>query len=134
VNLNAGKGGPPWFKWSFLPAGVDLRDPLLSPIFAKRENLPPKACVIGCELDSLCAQDEDMAEFLAEGEEAERKALTVGTGWEKGAVRWEKVLGWGHGWDHDEAKCKGEREAERMKSVREVHGRVAEWLLREVYA
>ena len=45
--LRAGKA----FDWSYIPVGQDLRDPLLSPIFAPRENLPSYVFMVACELD-----------------------------------------------------------------------------------
>ncbi|KAH7012703.1 Alpha/Beta hydrolase protein [Microdochium trichocladiopsis] len=44
----------PYFVWSYLPYGQDLRDPLLSPFYAKRESLPKGVFVVGAELDQLC--------------------------------------------------------------------------------
>jgi acetyl esterase/lipase len=39
------------FDWSYVPVGQNLRDPLLSPIFAPRDSLPPHVFIIACELD-----------------------------------------------------------------------------------
>ncbi|PSR77833.1 Alpha/Beta hydrolase protein [Coniella lustricola] len=47
----AGMAG--FFDWAYMPAGQDLRDPLLSPYFADRAALPRRIWVIGCELDML---------------------------------------------------------------------------------
>ncbi|KAH7040905.1 Alpha/Beta hydrolase protein [Microdochium trichocladiopsis] len=44
----------PYFVWSYLPYGQDLRDPLLSPAYAAREELPRGVFVVGAELDQLC--------------------------------------------------------------------------------
>jgi acetyl esterase/lipase len=41
------------FGWSYIYPGQDLRDPLLSPIFAARETLPPNLYIVAAELDSL---------------------------------------------------------------------------------
>ncbi|KAJ7349685.1 Alpha/Beta hydrolase protein [Mycena albidolilacea] len=41
------------FEWSYIPAGTDCRNPLLSPLFASRDTLPKHIFVIGCELDML---------------------------------------------------------------------------------
>lgn len=43
----------PLFDWSYIPAGQDLRDPLLSPFFADRSSFPRRMWLIGCELDIL---------------------------------------------------------------------------------
>ncbi|ORY61430.1 alpha/beta hydrolase fold protein [Pseudomassariella vexata] len=41
------------FDWSYIPYGQDLRDPLLSPVFATRAALPPYVYVVAAELDQL---------------------------------------------------------------------------------
>lgn len=41
------------FNWSYIPVGQDVRDPLLSPIFAERSSLPRRIWLMGCELDML---------------------------------------------------------------------------------
>ena len=120
-----------WFGWGYVPSGTDRRDPLLSPVFAKRVDLPQKLYFIGAEHDMLCKGAEDMAERLAESENGRKETLKSGVGWEKGGIRWEKAMGWDHGFDH--VKAKGKREEERLKLTAEVRERVATWLRREVY-
>jgi hypothetical protein len=39
------------FDWSYIPVGQDLRNPLVSPILANREDLPSHVFLIACELD-----------------------------------------------------------------------------------
>ena len=97
-----------WFSWGYVPANTNRKDPLLSPIFAERAHLPPKVCLIGCELDILCKESEDMAENLADGETGEKVQLRRGTGWERGGVKWEKVMWWEHGLDY--SKVRGDRD------------------------
>lgn len=55
----------PTFDWSYVPYGQDLRDPLLSPIFAPRENLPPFVGLVAAELDMLAHESWRMACRLA---------------------------------------------------------------------
>jgi acetyl esterase/lipase len=43
----------PLIEWAYLRPGTDLRDPLLSPFFARREDLPRRVWIIGCELDLI---------------------------------------------------------------------------------
>ncbi|KAJ1337827.1 acetyl esterase [Microdochium nivale] len=54
----------PYFVWSYLPYGQDLRDPLLSPIFAPREVLPKHIFVVAAELDQLSHEAWRMARAL----------------------------------------------------------------------
>lgn len=118
-------------RWGYVPAGTDRRNPLLSPLYARRADLPPKLCLIGCEYDILCKEAEDLAEGLAEEEKGQKEEGLGGAMWEKGGVRWEKVMGWEHGFD--QVPQKGKREVEKLKMVDEVFGRAANWLFREVY-
>ncbi|KAI0441615.1 Alpha/Beta hydrolase protein [Xylaria telfairii] len=53
------------FRWSYIPIGHDLRDPLLSPYFALRDDLPPHVFLIGAELDHLSHEAWRMANKLA---------------------------------------------------------------------
>lgn len=123
-----------WFNWGYIPQGTDRKEPLLSPIYAKKKNLPPNVCMFGCELDLLCKEAEDMANSLADKENAEKRTLVKGNGWEKGNVRWEKMLGWEHGFDHLQIRGNKEREAARVQATHDMHDAAAEWLFRKVYA
>jgi acetyl esterase/lipase len=53
------------FDWSYVPIGQNLRDPLVSPIFAKREDLPAYAFLVACELDLSSHDAWRMASKLA---------------------------------------------------------------------
>ncbi|KAI0469186.1 alpha/beta hydrolase fold protein [Xylaria cf. heliscus] len=53
------------FRWSCIPIGHDLRDPLLSPYFALRDDFPPHIFLIGAELDHLSHEAWRMANKLA---------------------------------------------------------------------
>lgn len=55
----------PLFDWSYVPVGQDMRDPLLSPYFAERDQLPARLWLIGCELDLLGHESWRMACRLA---------------------------------------------------------------------
>ncbi|KXJ97302.1 Alpha/Beta hydrolase protein [Microdochium bolleyi] len=51
----------PYFVWSYMPYGQDLRDPLLSPYFAPRELLPKHVWIVAAELDQLSHEAWRMA-------------------------------------------------------------------------
>ncbi|KAI1504809.1 Alpha/Beta hydrolase protein [Biscogniauxia marginata] len=55
----------PVFEWSYVPVGQDLREPLLSPIFASRETLPPHIFFVAAELDMLAHETWRMASEFA---------------------------------------------------------------------
>lgn len=84
------------FNWAYIKPDQDLRDPLLSPVFAPKEKLPPKIFVIGCEYDMLCRNAEVMAKNFANARgEGERKGTD--DKWEKNGIKWELILGEEHG-------------------------------------
>jgi len=119
------------FNWGYIPAGTDLRNPLLSPTFANLDIFPPKICLIGCEWDMLCGESEQLATKLAIEFGGDKKALGVGNGWEHGNVRWEKVMGQVHGFDHRSGP--GKEESARIQRANELHDSLAEWLHRVVF-
>ena len=115
-----------WFDFSYVPVGQDKADPLLSPAFAKRDKLPEKLLILGCEYDMLCSEAQEMAEELAKDEPGDRKELEGGRiGWEKGRIRWEFAKGMEHGFN---LSPKHQTEMEKMQEG------IAEWLFREVYS
>ena len=72
-----------------------MKDPLLSPLYATSESLPPKIYLFGCEFDLLCRESELLAERLAK--ERSGEAITPGNLWEKNGIKWERVIGEEHG-------------------------------------
>ncbi|KAJ9132266.1 Alpha/beta-hydrolase [Pleurostoma richardsiae] len=67
--LGAPRGAPsdallrlaPTFDWGYVPYGQNLRDPLLSPAFAARSDLPPHVCLVAAELDMLAHESWRLA-------------------------------------------------------------------------
>jgi acetyl esterase/lipase len=85
----------PVFNWGYVPAGTNLKDPQLSPVYAPSSKLPPKIYIIGCEFDLLCRESEILAERLAS--ERSGEVVTSGPNWEKGGITFEKIIGEKHG-------------------------------------
>ncbi|KAF7348088.1 Alpha beta hydrolase fold protein [Mycena sanguinolenta] len=54
-----------FFDWCYKPVGHELRDPLLSPLYACRDSLPKHIFVIACELDFLAHEAWRFASKLA---------------------------------------------------------------------
>lgn len=54
------------FDWAYIPGGTNLRDPLLSPVYARKEDLPKRVWIIGCELDMLAHEGWRTISKLAE--------------------------------------------------------------------
>ncbi|KAG8156394.1 hypothetical protein KVR01_013735 [Diaporthe batatas] len=110
------------FDWAYIPVGQDLRDPLLSPVFADRSALPERVWVIGCELDMLGHEawrlacrlanrqvpgpDQPIGQEAPEGSGKLGALITTGDqrfAWEEknrdGEVKWLCVPDAGHGFD-----------------------------------
>lgn len=123
-----------FLDWAYVPYGVDRKDPLLSPRWARREYLPPYVYLIGAEYDMLCHEANRMAESLAEPE-FERKsipALSAEDGWQQGGIRWECVRGRRHAFTH--VAMRGRKEIDRIRVVEEMYHRLGVWLKDEVWA
>lgn len=123
-----------FLAWAYVPSGIDLKDPLLSPIYAKREDLPKNAYLICGEYDLLCHEGKKMAESLVDSRE-ERKEIPdvlAEDGWQQGGVRWECARGRYHAFTHPPFPLPGRKERERRKYVEEVYGRVGTWLRDEM--
>ena len=137
------------FNWGYVDEGQDLQDPRLSLFYAKRESLPANICVVGCELDVLCWENEEFAEKLAGEYHGEYHGASSSLVWEKNGVRWEKILDEDHGeFSHiiitqrgfvkvkpgfDNILAFGEKKARMAKRGQEMRDGVAEWLFRKVY-
>ncbi|MCJ1445676.1 MAG: hypothetical protein MMC23_006181 [Stictis urceolatum] len=115
---------------AYVRPNTDLRDPLLSPVFANRLELPTNVYIIGSEYDMLCAEAERMAVGLA-AQEVGDEVAGPSDRWEKGGIRWELVRGWRHNFTHIAEK--GIRETERQQVVEDLFNRVGEWLREKVY-
>lgn len=126
----------PMITWAYIPSSTDRKDPLLSPRWAKKEDLPPYIYFISCELDMLGVEAMVMAEALAGRTVTENGTRPSEEAWEvedvHGSVKWEMVKGWEHGFTH--VKAKGEKETERIKATQELYDRTAEWLLSGPFA
>ena len=53
-----------FFNQCYIPAGVDPRDPRVSPSFAEPNNFPDKILFVTCAQDSLAVEVEELAEKI----------------------------------------------------------------------
>ena len=141
------------FDWSYIPVGQDLREPLLSPIYAPREALPPHIFMIACELDLSSHDAWRMASRLAGrpepsmeeksgreecGETGELELVDERFAWEerKRGVRWLLIPDVLHGYDRLPTWASGDetsvRDAE-MKNVKVIK-EIGDWLKTRVWA
>lgn len=149
-------GPSPYFKWSYIPYGHPLRDPLMSPIFAPREHLPRKIFIVAAELDQLAHEAWRMACQLAHrpvpsaddkpGQEKpaatpgalilDDKRFSFGHIDDDGTeVRWLLVPDQIHGFDHLPARLHNSEEAHRdaQQKTKSYQQAVAQWLRQSVW-
>ncbi|KAI8630542.1 alpha/beta-hydrolase [Xylariaceae sp. FL1651] len=119
----------PLFQWTYVPAGQDLCDPLLSPSFAKRDNLSQPLFMITAEGDFLYREAQLMACRLA-GAEGDSE-ICNSESWEKNGVRYRRVRDMPHGFTHFFAKIPDpEWEAKRLKTNDDIWQEINEWAKR----
>jgi acetyl esterase/lipase len=112
--------------YGYIPSGQDLRDPLLSPSFARKEDLPEFVFCLGAEDDMLANEARAFMCKLAgidELTEAEKYEF------ERGSYKWKMARGKGHGFTHKQIG-KEEDEQKRVESLNEAVGEIGEWLFR----
>ena len=141
------------FDWAYIPPGQDLRDPLISPIYAPREILPKYVYMIACELDLSAHDAWRMACRLTGrkepgmdeksgrekcGEVGELELEDESFFWEEReqGVRWMLVPDVLHGFDRLPAWIQGDetsiRDAE-MKNAKVIKD-IGEWLKTSAWA
>lgn len=117
----------PMYDWAYIPVGQNLRDPLLSPIYASREAIPQPLFLITAEADCLCYEGHRMACKLGgvdEGSETYSKDQ-----WEKDGVRYCCVKDMPHCFTHFFERIKDpEWERRRQQANKEVWQEIGEWL------
>jgi acetyl esterase/lipase len=111
----------PLIDWAYINPGQDKTDPLLSPIYASREQLPQRIFFICAEHDCLCYEANIMATKLA-GQEAD-----LGSDWEKNGIKW-RMVPQTHAWTH--MPKAGEAGIQEQKELRILYAEIAEWLRR----
>jgi len=119
--------------WAYVPYGINRRDPLLSPRWAKTEDLPRNVYLVGAEYDMLCHEALETAKALV-NPEVERKpipGIPPEDGWSQGGIRWEIARGRQHAFTH--VPLSGQKEVEILKAVDELYHRLGAWLTKEVW-
>jgi len=146
--VGAGKA----FDWGYIPVGQDLRDPLLSPIFATQENLPSHVFLIACELDLSSHEAWRMACRLAGrpepsmdektgrveiGETGELELVDERFAWEarERGVRWLLIPDALHGYDRLPAFLLGDETSVRDAEIKTVKviKEIGDWLKTRVW-
>jgi len=111
------------FNWAYINTGQDRSDPLLSPIYATREQLPHQIFFVGAEYDCLCHEAEIMAKNLAGYDNGDTDS---GSTWERNGIRWRMIPDQQHGFTH--LQQKGDDEMNRQLVCDELYREIAQWL------
>jgi acetyl esterase/lipase len=118
------------FNYGYCPAGTDLRDPLLSPSFAAREDLPEWVFTVAAEYDMLANEAKEMMFRLAG---IEKPGGEEEYAFERKGYRWRLVRDVEHGFTHNQMET-GEKEEKRVAERDKVMGEVGEWLFKGPFA
>lgn len=113
----------PWFDWGYVSVGENRRNPILSPCYARKEDLPERVYIIGAQWDMLRLEAQDMIHELAGFGEKEDKEEDF----EEGAYKWTLARGTSHGFTHHFGRKKSTL-MKRREKCEEVYEEAHEWL------
>ncbi|CZT49183.1 uncharacterized protein RSE6_09986 [Rhynchosporium secalis] len=120
-------------KALYIPAGVDLASPVLSPIHATSESFP-RASFFICGSDDLLGYDTlMMADKLAGNEPKVHNSTRLVESWRAGDVVWAQVHGHKHAFNEMPLRNKKE-EVRRQDTLRDLFGRILLWLEEQIAA
>ncbi|KAI9811092.1 MAG: hypothetical protein M1827_005674 [Pycnora praestabilis] len=113
----------PWFDWGYVPVGQNRRDPLLSPCYARRTDLPKWIYIAAAQYDMLRLEAQDMMHHISDQQQREDQEAPF----EKGTYKWTLVMGAKHGFTHHFGGNKAKRE-ERERKCQELYAEADAWL------
>lgn len=108
-----------WIDWGFISPEQNRCDPLLSPYYAKKEDLPPWVYFIGAQWDMLRLEAQEMIHRLAESEHQNNPEEDF----ERGKYKWTLATGCSHGFTHIDAQCSDPAK----------HEPITEWIYEEAH-
>ncbi len=125
------KGGPKdkladwaaWIDWGYVSVGQDRRDPLLSPYYAKKEDLPPWIYVIAAQWDMLRLESQEWIHKLADLQDVKDQEAPF----EKGTYKWTMAARLSHGFTHHFGES-AEKKAKLEKRCEEYYTEAWSWL------
>lgn len=85
-----------WYDWAYVSPGQNRRDALLSPCYAKKDDLPPSIYCIGAQWDILRLEAQKMIHELAGLEHKENQEEPF----ETEEYKWTLAMGCSHGFTH----------------------------------
>ncbi|KAJ5272432.1 Alpha/beta hydrolase fold-3 [Penicillium angulare] len=117
-----------WLDWAYVSVGQNRRDPILSPIYAGKNELPPWIYMIGAQWDMLRLEAQQMIHELAGLED--RGAVEQEEDFEMGTYKWTLARGCPHGFTHESPGRKkgGDNRRKREETTREIYQEAHVWL------
>ena len=112
-----------WFDWGYVSAGQNRHDPLLSPYYARKEDLPPWIYIIGAQWDFLRLESQKMIHELAGLEGVEDQEADF----EKGTYKWTLARGCTHGFTHHFRQTP-ERKKRREEKCAPIYEEAIKWM------
>ncbi|CAG7927487.1 unnamed protein product [Penicillium olsonii] len=112
--------------WGYVSVGQDRRDPLLSPVYAGRDELPPYVYMIGAEWDMLRLEAQEMIHGLAGLND--RTGVEQEEDFEVGMYKWTLARGCPHAFTHSSPRKKRGNSKERERVAQEIYAQAHEWL------
>ncbi|KAJ5114022.1 Alpha/beta hydrolase fold-3 [Penicillium angulare] len=119
-----------WLDWAYVSVGQNRRDPILSPIYAAKDELPPWIYMVGAQWDMLRLEAQQMIHGLAGLED--RAAVEQEDDFEVGTYKWTLARGCPHGFTHESPGRKkgGDSRRKREETTRGIYKEAHEWLKR----
>ncbi|KAK6065309.1 hypothetical protein SCUP515_11291 [Seiridium cupressi] len=114
-----------WFDWAYVSSGQNRRDPLLSPCYARKEDLPPWIYVIGAEWDMLRLESQEFIHKLAELSGSENHEADF----DEGTYKWTLARGCTHGFTHHFGQ-KPEKKKRRQEKCQPIYEDAIVWMER----
>ncbi|KAJ5771873.1 Alpha/beta hydrolase fold-3 [Penicillium odoratum] len=117
-----------WLDWGYVSVGQNRRDPLLSPVYAGRAELPSWIYMIGAQWDMLRLETQKMIHGLAGLED--RTGVEQEEDFEVGTYKWTLAKGCPHGFTHESPgrKKEGVSRSKREEATRRIFEEAHEWL------
>ncbi|KAI1077925.1 alpha/beta hydrolase fold protein [Whalleya microplaca] len=115
-----------WFDWGYVSPGQNRRDPLLSPCYAARGDLPAWIYVVGAQWDILRLESQTMIHELAGLGGAEKKKDPE-EDFEVGTYKWTLARGCSHGFTHHFGQ-KPERKRRREEKCAPIYEEAIKWM------
>ncbi|KAJ5585260.1 Alpha/Beta hydrolase protein [Penicillium hispanicum] len=118
-----------WLDWAYVSVGQNRRDPVLSPCYARKQDLPPSIYMVGAQWDILRLEAQLMIHDLAGLESKENKEESF----ETGHYKWTLAMDCAHGFTHKVGGDSARATTNRLQSEA-IYAEAHAWLKKSVLA